>query len=366
MEQKRVLIIDDSFDLIRVLKSAILTLDPGIDVIVVPSAEEAMLAFYKNNLDLMISDIRLPGMSGMDLVRRIRKKDKALKIMMITGLIDSSLETEAQKAGVDYFLRKPIPMPMFLETVGKFLGIEMTEEKEKAADLVPTIPVVIRDLEEKPVTNLSESMQNLFNEVNALAVLMLDQFGKVAAQVGENPFADFDERLRSLILPVLSSAEKLAQFAGEGSQLQSILSFRFTQRDIVLLPVGDYALVVFLPSGRGKLNFPLAAESLLHYQQELYGILKHMGAIKEVATPSVEKEPDEQQKDLLFALEEVDDSDMGDFEALFDENAQLDQDPDTFWEEFGQKIKYEMENPDTISFDQAAKLGLTPDEEEEE
>src|SRR5690606_5621945 len=113
MANKKVLIIDDSFDITRVLKSAVFTLDPEIEVFVTPSAEEAMLEISKGNLDLIITDIRLPGISGLEMLRKIRDRHPTVRIMMMSGISDVDIDEKAREAGADIFLRKPIEMPVF-------------------------------------------------------------------------------------------------------------------------------------------------------------------------------------------------------------------------------------------------------------
>ncbi len=67
---KRILIADDALELGRLLQTVFLTLDPKLSIQVVPSAEEALLESSRKPIDLLVSDVRLPGMSGLDLVRK--------------------------------------------------------------------------------------------------------------------------------------------------------------------------------------------------------------------------------------------------------------------------------------------------------
>ncbi len=151
MTEKRILIVDDSFDLTRVLKTAIHTLDKSIKVKVVPSAEEAMLEFSREPWNLLISDIRLPGISGLEFLRKVRKKEKELNIIMITGLTDLDLEAKAREAGANFFLRKPIEIPLFMDAVGSYLGIELPDDIHLASSMVSELPIVARKEEEPDI-----------------------------------------------------------------------------------------------------------------------------------------------------------------------------------------------------------------------
>ena len=83
---KHILIVDDALEIGRLLQSALATLDMKIKTMVVPSAEEALLEAAHYPIDLLVTDIRLPGLSGTDLVRKMRSLHPALKVIMITGM----------------------------------------------------------------------------------------------------------------------------------------------------------------------------------------------------------------------------------------------------------------------------------------
>ena len=83
MAEKHVLIVDDAIELGRLLQSAVQTLDASLKLTVVPSAEEAILASSRHTVQLLISDVRLPGMSGFDLAERLRKRNPNLEVILI-------------------------------------------------------------------------------------------------------------------------------------------------------------------------------------------------------------------------------------------------------------------------------------------
>ena len=64
---KYITIVDDARDLGRVLQTLMLTITKDLAISVVPSAEEALLYSGQHPIDLLVTDIRLPGISGLDL-----------------------------------------------------------------------------------------------------------------------------------------------------------------------------------------------------------------------------------------------------------------------------------------------------------
>ncbi|WP_322507988.1 response regulator, partial [Anaerolinea sp.] len=86
MALRRILVVDDARDVGRMVQEALRSAYKGVPVVYAPSAEEAMLETSTMAVDLMIVDIRLPGMSGFDLVRRVRARQPEMQVIMITGL----------------------------------------------------------------------------------------------------------------------------------------------------------------------------------------------------------------------------------------------------------------------------------------
>src|SRR5512136_415475 len=112
----RTLIVDDALDLGRLLQAALKMMAPDMPTVVVPSAEEAMLeATREPPIDLLVTDIRLPGMTGLELVKKIRTRIPGLKVIMITGMTDDNLVDQARELKVDEFLFKPMDISEFVD-----------------------------------------------------------------------------------------------------------------------------------------------------------------------------------------------------------------------------------------------------------
>jgi CheY-like chemotaxis protein len=365
MTEKRILIVDDSFDLTRVLKTAIHTLDKSIKVKVVPSAEEAMLEFAREPWNLLISDIRLPGISGLEFLRKVRKKEKSLNIIMITGLTDLDLETKAREAGANFFLRKPIEIPLFMDAVGSYLGIDLPDDIQMPSNMVPELPIVARKEEEPELGNLTDTLVQIRGEIAAQAIYLLDENGQIAAQTGEFPLKNFEDKWLPALLPLLSAGEKFASFASK-AKAQSVMVFRFDGQEILLLLLKDYTLLAVTANKRGALRLPLVIDSLVTYQDDLMAILGNMGAI-----PTKDQEFDAEQN--LFdesednsdidALDEEDEENLDTLLSILEsEDVKQSQDVDQFWEKANEEVGFDLGNPDMISYEQAEKLGFTPGE----
>lgn len=97
MGMKRVLIVDDAIDLGRMLQDALKVMHPEIPITVVPSAEEALLELTRFSFDLLVTDLRLPGMNGLELIRKIRVRQPNIKVILMTALIPRILFSVKKK-----------------------------------------------------------------------------------------------------------------------------------------------------------------------------------------------------------------------------------------------------------------------------
>ncbi|WP_416899952.1 MAG: response regulator [Minwuia sp.] len=118
---KRILIVEDNMLVQEVYASALQTL--GCDVITADDGHEAMELAHEEEPDLIIMDIMLPGVSGLDLVQTM-KKDPSLKdvpIIVVTTMAMAGDQAKIKAAGADAYLPKPIQVDEFIASVRKIL-----------------------------------------------------------------------------------------------------------------------------------------------------------------------------------------------------------------------------------------------------
>ncbi|MEO3944253.1 response regulator transcription factor [Gorillibacterium sp. CAU 1737] len=105
----RVLIVDDELGIREGLTALLDWASLGFQV--VDTAANAIEAHYKYKLyspDLMIIDIRMPGQSGLELIRELREVDSELSIMILSGYADFSYAKSAMAYGIHHYLLKPV------------------------------------------------------------------------------------------------------------------------------------------------------------------------------------------------------------------------------------------------------------------
>lgn len=113
-EQKRVLVVDDEVQITRVLRRSLS--GHGYEVQTAADGEEALEAFNSWKPDLVVTDLAMPNMSGLELCRRLRA-GSAVPIIVLSAKGDERIKVEALDAGADDYITKPFGMDELLARI---------------------------------------------------------------------------------------------------------------------------------------------------------------------------------------------------------------------------------------------------------
>jgi FixJ family two-component response regulator len=120
MNPKKILIVDDELD-VRTLLSAYLN-SKNYEACSVESAEEALDVFEPDNHSVVIVDLKMPGIGGMELTRLVKEMSPATIVIILTGYADMGAALQAIHLGCDDFLIKPLEkMDLLLLSVERCL-----------------------------------------------------------------------------------------------------------------------------------------------------------------------------------------------------------------------------------------------------
>ncbi len=156
-------------------------------VIDVSSAEDAMQEVGRGPVDLVVSDIKLPGMSGIELVRNVRSIHPEARAILITGHSTAPIRKQVEELGVVALLKKPIGTSLFLEAVATVLRAQGEA-------------VSRRDLTKGAERSLLTRLNQLCADIKAAGVLLIDDYGRIVTQAGWSGDLDIE-----LIVPALST-----------------------------------------------------------------------------------------------------------------------------------------------------------------
>ena len=117
----RILIVDDDPGQRSLLDSFLR--GQGLETTVVSSGEQALATLKENSFAMMISDVRMPGMSGIETFREARLLHGALPVLMVTAYPDIRDAVGAMRDGAIDYLEKPIDLDELLATVRRAVGV---------------------------------------------------------------------------------------------------------------------------------------------------------------------------------------------------------------------------------------------------
>ena len=104
-EQRRVLIVDDDQAVSQILERFFAS--KGFSVALVFSGEQALARLQEGAFDVVLIDILLPGIHGIEVLKQAKQRFPKAKVAIITGLVDEELRAKARVHGADAYVTKP-------------------------------------------------------------------------------------------------------------------------------------------------------------------------------------------------------------------------------------------------------------------
>jgi DNA-binding NtrC family response regulator len=141
--QGRVLLVDDEPDQVALLCAMLTPL--GMDVATAESAEQAQTIFHRQPADVVVTDLNLPGASGIDLIRELRKAENPPAVVLITGEGSVTSAVEALKLGATDYLQKPVDPMRLVTLLQELLRSDDVREAGDEEDL-PSRPTVFEGM----------------------------------------------------------------------------------------------------------------------------------------------------------------------------------------------------------------------------
>ncbi len=133
--RKTILIVDDERRQRELLAGLIATLD--CQAAEAASGEEALAYLQDHPVDMILLDVRLPGISGMETLARIRRHDPTTHVLLITAHADLRQAVSAMKSGADDYLAKPVDLDELRVAISDALGLSAGPGEAADPDLPP-------------------------------------------------------------------------------------------------------------------------------------------------------------------------------------------------------------------------------------
>jgi len=184
IKNNSVLVVDDE-EVIRSVLAFRLSQEEGVEVEAAGDARSALAAIERRPFDAVLTDIKMPGMNGLELLRRIKERWPEMAVIIMSGHADMSDTIEALRMGAVDFFQKPFELAKVAESLGRIFRNKRFEytkrealrflEEESRVFLIPNdldvCPIitneVTKNLADKGVTDVSflESIRVALNEM---------------------------------------------------------------------------------------------------------------------------------------------------------------------------------------------------------
>jgi DNA-binding NtrC family response regulator len=109
-KRPRVMLIDDDREMVVSLGAVLERL--GCSVTMFSDPGEALNAFEAGETELVFTDLSMPGMSGLDVLKAVHGRDPGAAVVLVTGSVDGEWRNEAEREGIFRILKKPINISM--------------------------------------------------------------------------------------------------------------------------------------------------------------------------------------------------------------------------------------------------------------
>ncbi len=129
----KTLLIDDEPDILSGLKGALCL--KGYSSRIFTNPIKAIERFKSDNFDVVVTDLKMPKMGGIEALNAVRAQDPSINVIIITGFSEPNSIMEAANKGAYAYFNKPIDIPFFLETIS-WIERKLISEPDKGFDII--------------------------------------------------------------------------------------------------------------------------------------------------------------------------------------------------------------------------------------
>lgn len=376
-EPFRVLIVDDHQEIRTVLRANLEALEVDLELIDVPTGEEAIVEVVGTGVDLMIADVGLPGLSGVDLYRKLKSTYPDMKVIIITGLEDEEVRQEIAELDLEAFFFKPLRMPEFLNAVRISLGLDPVED-EPEDDLIKLRKKNLH----KDVTN---RIADLRGELGAISIVVIEDGGVIGAETGVMPDSIYETHVIPQLLTIFGTTNKISFYLGNENP-KSTWYFAGDKYDVFWSHINaKYGMVIITNpiEQNNDLTWVLTTVELAIQEVELIIAGLEETDTKTSSEPSVKEQSEETEgksaakvakaelpkqapKGPNGSSKKSEEAKKSQKESASQKNVN-ENEVHEFWKAATLEEEIiRIDSPDSLSFEQAQKLGFIPNAEKSE
>lgn len=171
-ENRRILIVDDESKVAFFLQESLESLEGNYQVVRADTGESALAEMGRAPFDVVITDLRMPGMNGLELMQRVRDQFPQTRTILITAYGSDDVEAETRRLQAYRYFTKPFHIQDLTSAV-----------QEALLDGAASAPGLLV-LSDQWLERLTRRLTDLRYEVGAQCVLLADITGQLLAEVG--------------------------------------------------------------------------------------------------------------------------------------------------------------------------------------
>ncbi len=237
-KSKHILIVDDEPKVAFFLRGALERSGGDFHVSTARSGEEALEVLESSEVDLLVTDLRMPGLSGLELIRWVRGTSPQTRTILITAYGDDEVEAEARRLEAYRYITKPFDIGDFTQAVqGALRGAAISQ---------PGFTILADDAFEE----IAQELESLRYDIGARCIFLGDMQGQRLAEVGDTQGFDATTLL-ALLAGGFATSGELARRFGDGEAIN--LNYHEGDRyEIYSANVGDNLFLAIIYDRRVK------------------------------------------------------------------------------------------------------------------
>lgn len=211
-EQPRVLLVDDEVDFLESLGQRLVL--RGLPVLTAASGPAALQIIDSDTVDVVVLDVRMPGMDGIETLRRIKEGHPQIEVVMLTGHADLESSLEGMRFGFFDYLTKPVRLEKLIEKIQdahkRSQGVRI-EGRETFTDKLQEHMIVADRL-----ASLGELAASIAHEINNPLAVISESAGWLRSRLERKDISE--EELRTTADRALTKIENAVDRAARISQ----------------------------------------------------------------------------------------------------------------------------------------------------
>ncbi|MCB0207800.1 MAG: response regulator [Anaerolineae bacterium] len=191
--EKRILIVDDEPKVAIVLASSLRKMGPHFNVETAGSGQEALKKIDQIHYDLMLTDYKMPTMTGLELSAQVRNQDPGTQIVLMTAYGTVELRRKLAELGVHGYIEKPFKVTQLRKIVIETIGQDESEETPPPPQSKPKPkpePAPDPNHNKSGIAALQQILQKLLRNTHASCIMLLNASGYAVETVGRTEWFD--------------------------------------------------------------------------------------------------------------------------------------------------------------------------------